>query len=400
MVVETSSVNSIITICIILLCLTFTRSILVMLGGNKIFKKASKKSSTAYYPILNLFTLLDITETSTFLGILFFVPVVNVVALSILFYRLGTAFNTSKLFKIGLVILPIIFYPILALGNKQYKLNDEEYFKALDNAKGESINLMTQEEVKAEEKKDNKKTKIILDIIIYVFIVVVMVCLVLLYFKRQEDNETIKEIEETVVPKEIEIVDEKTVKDYISDLQTKFNNNDIKGILNVEGLDVSIPIVKGKDNDYYLKHAVTKKKSVIGSVFIDYRNNTNSRQINIYGHNSTKFNPPFKVLEGYLNKDYYNEHKYFEFMVNDETRKYEIFSVIVANKDSSEEHMQFSYKKNSDWLKHFQRLQKKSKYKINVTVNKDDKIMVLQTCIFGRYHDKLLVIVGREIERK
>ena len=257
-----------------------------------------------------------------------------------------------------------------------------------------------QKEVKAEEKKDNKKTKIILDIIIYIFIVVVMMCLVLLYFKRQEDNETIKEIEETVVPKEIEIIDEKTVKDYIRDLQIKFNNSDIKGILNIDGLDVNIPIVKGKDNDYYLRHAVTKKKSVIGSVFIDYRNNTNSRQINIYGHNSTKFNPPFKVLEGYLNKDYYNEHKYFEFMVNDETRKYEIFSVIVTDKDSSEEHMQFSYKKDSDWLKHFQRLQKKSKYKINVTVNKNDKIMVLQTCIFGRYHDKLLVIVGKEIERQ
>lgn len=257
-----------------------------------------------------------------------------------------------------------------------------------------------EEVVKAEEKKDNKKTKIVLDIIIYVFIIVVCVCLVLLYFKRQEDNETIKELEETVITKDIEIVDDKTVKDYINELRSKYDNDDIKGILSIDGLDVSIPVVKGKDNSYYLKHAVTKKKSVIGSVFIDYRNNTNSRQINIYGHNSTKFNPPFKVLEGYLNKDYYNEHKYFEFMVNDETRKYEIFSVIVANKDSSEEHMQFSYKKNSDWLKHFQRLQKKSKYKINVTVNKDDKIMVLQTCIFGRYHDKLLVIVGKEIERK
>lgn len=257
-----------------------------------------------------------------------------------------------------------------------------------------------EEVVKAEEKKDNKKTKIVLDIIIYVFIIVVCVCLVLLYFKRQEDNETIKELEETVITKDIEIVDDKTVKDYINELRSKYDNDDIKGILSIDGLDVSIPIVKGKDNSYYLKHAVNKKKSVIGSVFIDYRNNTTSRQINVYGHNSTKFDPPFKVLEEYLNKDYYNEHKYFEFMVNDETRKYEIFSVIVANKDSSEEHMQFSYKKNSDWLKHFQRLQKKSKYKINVTVNKDDKIMVLQTCIFGRYHDKLLVIVGREIERK
>ena len=179
-----------------------------------------------------------------------------------------------------------------------------------------------EEVVKAEEKKDNKKTKTILDIIIYVFIGVVCVCLVLLYFKRKEDNETIKELEETVITKDIEIVDDKTVKDYINELRSKYDNDDIKGILSIDGLDVSIPVVKGKDNSYYLKHAVTKKKSVIGSVFIDYRNNTTSRQINVYGHNSTKFDPPFKVLEEYLNKDYYEEHKYFEFMVNDETRKY------------------------------------------------------------------------------
>lgn len=275
--------------------------------------------------------------------------------------------------------------------------------KRTTNAKKKTINKSVhkkQEEVKIVDKKDNKKTKIILDIIIYVFIGVVCVCLVLLYFKRKEDNETIRELEETVISKEIEIVDDKTVKDYINELKSKYNNDDIKGILSIDGLDVSIPIVKGKDNSYYLKHAVNKKKSVIGSVFIDYRNNTTSRQINVYGHNSTKFDPPFKVLEEYLNKDYYEEHKYFEFMVNDETRKYEIFSVIIADKEDTEEHMQFSYKKDSDWLKHYQRLKRRSKYKIDVDVNKDDKIMVLQTCIFGRYHDKLLVIVGKEIERK
>ena len=275
--------------------------------------------------------------------------------------------------------------------------------KRTTNAKKKTINKSVhkkQEEVKIVDKKNNKKTKIILDIIIYVFIGVVCVCLVLLYFKRKEDNETIRELEETVISKEIEIVDDKTVKDYINELKSKYNNDDIKGILSIDGLDVSIPIVKGKDNSYYLKHAVNKKKSVIGSVFIDYRNNTTSRQINVYGHNSTKFDPPFKVLEEYLNKDYYEEHKYFEFMVNDETRKYEIFSVIIADKEDTEEHMQFSYKKDSDWLKHYQRLKRRSKYKIDVDVNKDDKIMVLQTCIFGRYHDKLLVIVGKEIERK
>ncbi len=251
------------------------------------------------------------------------------------------------------------------------------------------------DEVKSNDKK--KITKKILDIINYILIVVVIVCLILLYFKREEDEKTINEIKETVVPKNEEVVKEKTVRNYIIDLQTKFNNNDIKGILNVSGLDVSIPIVKGKDNSYYLKHAVNKNKSVIGSVFMDYRNNTNSRQINIYGHNSTRFNPPFKVLEEYLEKEYYEKNKYIEFLVNDETRKYEIFSVIIADKEDTEEHMQFNYSNDNDWLKHFERLKKKSKYKINVNVRKTDNIIVLQTCIFGKYHNKLLVIVGREI---
>lgn len=148
--IEVSTINTFVTIALVMLSMTFTRSILVMVGGKNLFKKASKKESTAFYPLVNLFTLLDITETSTFLGILFFVPIVNVVVLSILFYRLGSAFNTSMFYKIGLVVLPIVFYPMLAFGDKAYKLNDEEYFKALDNAKGESINLMTQEEIKAE----------------------------------------------------------------------------------------------------------------------------------------------------------------------------------------------------------------------------------------------------------
>ena len=148
--IEVSTINTFVTIALVMLSMTFTRSILVMVGGKNLFKKASKKESTAFYPLVNLFTLLDITETSTFLGILFFVPIVNVVVLSILFYRLGSAFNTPMFYKIGLVVLPIVFYPMLAFGDKAYKLNDEEYFKALDNAKGESINLMTQEEIKAE----------------------------------------------------------------------------------------------------------------------------------------------------------------------------------------------------------------------------------------------------------
>ena len=41
-----------------------------------------------------------------------------------------------------------MFYPLLANSNYQYKISDEEYFKQFDNAKEDSINLMTEAEIK------------------------------------------------------------------------------------------------------------------------------------------------------------------------------------------------------------------------------------------------------------
>ena len=144
------TINVIITIAFVLLGITFARSILIMLGGKNLVKKAHKGEKTAYYPIINLFTMLEITDMSIFWGILFFIPGINIIVLSIMSYKLGTVFNTSFGYKLGLVFLPICFYPLLFISDKQYKISDEEYFKALDNAKGESINLMTQEELNAE----------------------------------------------------------------------------------------------------------------------------------------------------------------------------------------------------------------------------------------------------------
>lgn len=144
---EASQLNSLAKFMLISLSLTLVYSLLVMLGGKNIFKKASKKEITIFYPIFNLFTLLEISEISIFMGVLFFVPVLNVISICFMFYKLGTAFNVSILYKIGLIFLPFIFYPLLAFSNKQYKFKDHEYFKALESAKNDNINLMTQEEI-------------------------------------------------------------------------------------------------------------------------------------------------------------------------------------------------------------------------------------------------------------
>ena len=153
-----STINIIAISCLILLSMTFVDSIIIMVGGKKLFKKAHKNEKSAMYPIANLFTLLEITEMSTFFGILFFVPVINCVILTIMFYKLGSVFSTSIVFKIGLVFLPIIFFPLLASSDKQYKLADEEYLLKLDSAKDYSINLLSDEELK-EKFKDTEEVQ-------------------------------------------------------------------------------------------------------------------------------------------------------------------------------------------------------------------------------------------------
>ena len=132
-------------------------SLILMINGKKLFTKAKKTPKTCFYPILNLFTLLEIDELSSFLGILFFMPFTNLIILAIAFWKLGTIFNTSVGYKIGLVLLPIVFYPLLANSDKKYNAIDEETFKALDSARMESINLMTQAEIDALNKEPEEE---------------------------------------------------------------------------------------------------------------------------------------------------------------------------------------------------------------------------------------------------
>ena len=135
-------------IMLIMLCMTLVLSIIIMFGGSNIFKKASKGDKSANKPILNLFVMLDVVDMSAFYGILFFVPFLNMIVISMMSYKLGKVFNTGIGYQIGLVLFPFAFYPMLAFSDKQYKVSDEEYFKLMDNAKDLSIQLMTQEDIK------------------------------------------------------------------------------------------------------------------------------------------------------------------------------------------------------------------------------------------------------------
>lgn len=201
-----------------------------------------------------------------------------------------------------------------------------------------------------------------------------------LYNYLEEENKKI--ILNSKIASEVSILEEPKTLDYYKQY---YSNEDIIGSLNILNTDINTLLVKGTNNEYYLDHSLKKEYDIIGSIFIDYRVDLNSKQINIYGHNSNVYDVLFKGLEKYLDKDYYKNHKYIEIWNGSNTSTYEIFSVQIVT--SNYEHMEVN---PNSWKKHINTLNN-SIYDTGIKANEEDDILILQTCIYNPANSFLII---------
>ena len=86
----------------------------------KIYEKAGAPGWSVLIPLYNNVKLLEITRKPLWWILLLFIPIVNIVLLIIMTRRLAAVFGKGVGFTWGLVLLPFIFYPILAFGKSEY----------------------------------------------------------------------------------------------------------------------------------------------------------------------------------------------------------------------------------------------------------------------------------------
>ena len=189
-------------------------------------------------------------------------------------------------------------------------------------------------------------------------------------------------------------------KEIIKKARDEYNNNDVVGILEIDNTDYVVPIMQSSDNEYYLNHTPNGKESFMGSIYLDYRVDIDSsKKLLIYGHNSLNIDMPFKILEEFYDKDYYDSHRYVEITTSNTKKKYEIFSVYVETSDFS--YMNINFEDEDDYLNHIEKLKSKSIYDTGVEVTKDDEILILQTCSehpdYRNYQKKYLLIILRRV---
>ena len=117
----------------VIMLIVFAVAIFMIIANWKIFEKAEKPGWAAIIPIYNMYTLFNIVGVnpwwilivilSPILGI---VPILGSLAqIAVVIYfqilvnvSLARAFDKEDGFAVGLILLPIVFYPILAFGTE------------------------------------------------------------------------------------------------------------------------------------------------------------------------------------------------------------------------------------------------------------------------------------------
>ena len=92
----------------------------VVAGVWKVFTKAGQPGWAAIIPIYNAYVLLKIAQKPGWWLILLFVPIVNIVVGILALAALARNFGKGAGFVVGLILLPIVFYPILGFGDAPY----------------------------------------------------------------------------------------------------------------------------------------------------------------------------------------------------------------------------------------------------------------------------------------
>ena len=105
--------------------LSMALSILMIVSLWKIFKKAGKPGWASIIPIYNIYIMCEIAEKEWWYVLLSFVPFANIYAMIVLYNGMAKRFGKSGGFVAGMILLPVIFFPMLAFGKDAAMVNNQ-----------------------------------------------------------------------------------------------------------------------------------------------------------------------------------------------------------------------------------------------------------------------------------
>ncbi len=178
-------------------------------------------------------------------------------------------------------------------------------------------------------------------------------------------------------------------------------NEDIIGWIRIPDTTIDYPIVKGKDNTYYLNHSAGKSNYFGGAIFMDYQMDSNFKFLNtmIYGHSITN-GEMFTDIKLFTDQEFYKNHPYLYIYTPEKNYRCEIFSMY-GTKDTSKSY-NLNYPNEASWGAYLDLIQNAAMFKTDVELNTKDHIVTLSTCNldYGVNSDQRYLLHAKLVEWK
>lgn len=195
-------------------------------------------------------------------------------------------------------------------------------------------------------------------------------------------------------------VEEPGQKDQVLSLDLlQKRNKDVVGIIEFDDRIIYEPVVQAPDNNYYFRRNIDLHYASAGIPFVSGDGNINSTNVVIYGHSSTEDNIIFTPLMNYLDPSFYNAHPTFHFITDQETREYQIVSVLNVDLNDRNDSLEFAkseWRNEDSYSAFLESIKRNSLYNTGVEVSESKNLMTLVTCD-TRDGNKRVVIIAKEV---
>ncbi len=254
--------------------------------------------------------------------------------------------------------------------------------------------------------------KIISKIIDVVIVLVVVICVINIAIslyniaewkkdgddikKQLEELSDIAKIEEVNDSSQVEIVEQKEeIPEYspywayinmnminVDFYDLKEVNNETVGWIQINGTNINYPFVQASNNDFYLTHAFDKSRNSAGWVFLDYRNKNDLSDKNniIYAHGRYD-KTMFGTLKNALTNGWLKNKNNFVIKLSTpyENSLWQVFSIYHI--PTTSDYLKINFENDNSFKEFLNMLINRSAYNFETSVNENDTIVTLSTCL-------------------
>lgn len=159
----------------------------------------------------------------------------------------------------------------------------------------------------------------------------------------------------------------------------KKENSDVCAWIDIPAVSISYPVMKAKDNDYYLHRDINGNYLFAGSIFIDSACSSSFRDYNtiIYGHNM-RDKSMFGNLQEFWDGNTLETCPYFWIYTPSGDFLYKIFSACIVPAASDVYRVRFA--SAADLSKYLREMKDLSEISIDTCVGESDRVVTLSTC--------------------